>query len=111
MAEISMPQLSDYQTGKDKPGALALMKLARAGGVTVDWILGLDQTPLVREAAADYKAIRLDRDLLKPFLPMPMFMWLLKELPRLDPKAKERVQKAALERCAFDDQMVWEVGE
>ena len=34
-----MRQLFDYQTGNDKPGAVALPKLAKAGGVTVDWIL------------------------------------------------------------------------
>ena len=51
---ISVTQLSDYQTGKDKPGAIMLQKLARAGGVSVDWILGIDSTPMIREAEEPY---------------------------------------------------------
>lgn len=39
---ISVTQLSDYQTGKDKPGAIMLEKLARAGGVSVDSLLGFE---------------------------------------------------------------------
>lgn len=63
---ISVTQLSDYQTGKDKPGSFMLQKLARAGGVSVDWLLGLDsidsRNPMnsqVREAPAPYGSTRL----------------------------------------------------
>ena len=50
---ISVRQLSDYQTGKDKPGSIALEKLARAGGGTADSLLGLE----VQEIPEPYETL------------------------------------------------------
>lgn len=52
-----MKQLSFYQTGRNKPGADTLEKLARAGRVTVDSLLGLQPAPLVREIPEPYGAL------------------------------------------------------
>ena len=40
-SEIPAPMLSQYETGRKAPGHRNLAKIARAGGVSVDWILGL----------------------------------------------------------------------
>lgn len=66
---------------------------------------------LVKDTSEEYKADKLNRDLLKPFLPMAMLMWLVRELPRVDAKLGDRVLRAVCEHCAFEDQMVWEVGQ
>ena len=68
--------------------------------------------PLVTEALEEYekhKMARLDKNLLRPFLPMAILRWLIRELPRVDPKLGERLLRAVCERCAFDDDQVWEV--
>lgn len=63
----------------------------------------------IRESPGEYAYAKLNRDLLRPFLPMVMLMWLIRELPRLDSKLQRDLLHGICESCAFDDQMVWEM--
>ena len=44
IAQISQSALSLYEKAKREPHAMALMRLAKAYGVSADWLLGLSET-------------------------------------------------------------------
>lgn len=58
-----------------------------------------------------YEAIRLDRNLLRPFLPMVVLMWVSNQMLRVDARLSVRLMEVVSERCAFDDENVWEIGK
>ena len=59
--EVSAGNISDWETGRSKPGYVALSALARFFGVSADYLLELDEAPV--KTGVDLERVKLEQGL------------------------------------------------